>query len=110
MSGECLQWSDIYLKLCLSRSISSGETADCGYGTKGQWSSGHRSCFARQSQYSYSGIKKKESQLQQVNLKVLKQLSPQQVEVEIRLTGLPEEPDGIESQQWRDVELRWQEV
>jgi insertion element IS1 protein InsB len=98
MSGECLQWSDIYLRLCLSRSISSSETADCRYGTKWQWSSGYSSCFARQSQYSYSGIKKKESQLQQVNLKILKQLNPEQVEIEIRLAEEPEEPGGFESQ------------
>jgi creatinine amidohydrolase/Fe(II)-dependent formamide hydrolase-like protein len=46
------------------------------------WSSGYSTDFTHQPQYSHSGIKKKEAHSQQVNLSVLKQLNPEQVEVD----------------------------
>ncbi len=42
--------------------------------------------------------KKKESQLQQVNLEALKQLNPKQVEVDIYLVQPSDELDGLESE------------
>ena len=98
MSGDCLRWSDVYLRLCLPRSISSSETADCGYGPKWQWGSGYSTSFTCEPQYCNSRIKKKEAQLQQVNLSVLKQLNLEQVEVEIPLVEAPEVLDGFKSE------------
>jgi insertion element IS1 protein InsB len=98
MSGDCLRWSHIYLRLCLPWSIKVGEKTDFGYGAQWQWGSGYSASFTYQSQYSHSGIKKKEPQLQQVNLQALKQLNPGQVQVGIYLVQPPEEPNELESE------------
>ena len=98
MSGDCLRWSDVYLRLRLPWTISSGETADCGYGSQWQWSARYSAGFTCESQYCNSRIKKKEHTLQQVNLEALKQLNPEQVEVDICLVQPPEELKGQESE------------
>lgn len=98
MSGNCLRWSDVHFRLRLPWSISSSETADCGYGSKWQWNSRYSTSFTCEPQYCNSRIKKKAAQLQQVNLSVLKQLNLEQIEVEIRLVEAPEGLNGFESE------------
>ncbi len=98
MSGDCRRWSHIYIRLCLSWSIQVGKTTDCGYGTQWEWDSRYSASFTYQSQYSHSGIKKKEPQLQQVNLQVLKQLNLEQIQVGIYLVHSPEQPNKLESE------------
>ena len=53
-------------------------------------------------------LKKKNTTLQQVNLQALKQLNPEQVNEEIRLTETPEANDGPESELDAQVELCWE--
>jgi hypothetical protein len=53
---------------------------------------------------------KKKSHLQQVNLQVLKQLNPEQINVEIRLAESFEEVEGPESELDAQVELGGQKI